>query len=171
MGAIDGDISRCCDDLRLPIRESRDDGRWHDGCSDNLPVGRLRYRVLGAARYCDDGDGLALFRPCSVVQVVEAARPTLVECLGRAQRQPEILADGESAVEESASLRRSIELELVVGSNISSPTLCIHSNSVVQRQDESSLGATCPLLYRVISQIPFIPGWPTGLVQQQGLLP
>lgn len=111
-------------------------------------------RALCAAGDGDDGDGLALRRPRSVVQVVEAARQALVEGLGGAQRHDVVLAEREAAGEEGAGLCRLIELELVVGRDVSGPALRVVGRAVLQRDDERSLfAAFCPFLYHVVSQL------------------
>lgn len=68
----------------------------------------------------------------------------MVKGLGGAQRHNIALAKGEATGEQSASLSWGVELELVVGSDISGTTLGVKSRAVFKRDDESSLGTAAP---------------------------
>ncbi|PSE10589.1 hypothetical protein C7G95_19175, partial [Acinetobacter nosocomialis] len=89
---------------------------------------------------------LALLSPVLVVQVVEVARQAAVEGLVAAKSKQVVLADGETAGVDGASLRRSIELELEVGGDVTSAVLRVVDGVVRQRQDEHSVGSTLSAL-------------------------
>lgn len=145
----DGDVDRGRDDLGLSVTQSRDDGCLNDASSDDLTVTNVRDdSVLSTAGDRNDGNGFALLGPVTVVQVVEVTRETLVERRRFAQSQGAVLAKREAAGDEGTGLGRTVELELVVGCNISSPVLRIDDGSISQTNNEDAvLSAFGSLLY------------------------
>lgn len=81
----------------------------------------------------------------TVVEVVEAARQALVEDGGRTQGERAIVASGETGSVDGTSLRRSVELELVVGDNGTSAVLLVLEDTIVKVEDEG-VGATAVTL-------------------------
>jgi hypothetical protein len=94
---------------------------------------RLARRAAGATRGDDaDRDRLALGRPVTVIQVIEVARAALVERGGGSQGQQVVLADGEASGVDGTSLGGAVELELVVGGDVSGAGLGVLEDTVVE---------------------------------------
>lgn len=79
-----------------------------------------------------DGDRRALGSPVHVVQVVEVTAQALVENVGSSQSEGAIAANRPSSSVNSTSLRWLVELELVVGSNVTSATDGVRQNTISQ---------------------------------------
>lgn len=133
--------------MRLAVRESSDDGGLDNGGADDLTITKLSSAVTArAARDGNNGDSLALFRPVLVVQVVEIAGQAAVEGLVSAESQQVVIADGETAGVDGASLRRTIELELGVGGNVASTVFRVVQGLAGKRQDENTVGTALSTL-------------------------
>lgn len=78
-----------------------------------------------------DVDWLTLRGPVAVIQVVELARAALVEDLGGTKGQVAVVASREARGSEGASLRRTVELELVVIGDITSSLLLVGKDTVL----------------------------------------
>ena len=136
--------------LGLAVREDGDNGGSdHAGSDGVLAVAAgsaaLGGLLSGTARHGDNLDGVALRSPVTVVEVVEAARQALVEDGGRTQGERAIVASGETGSVDGTSLRRSVELELVVGDNGTSAVLLVLEDTIVKVEDEG-VGATAVTL-------------------------
>ena len=83
-----------------------------------------------------------MIRPLCAVQIVEAPRPTKEESIGIAQGESTIIAAREARADNGPSLRRSVELELVVVRNVSSTTLRVGQNSILKCQLQSTRRST-----------------------------
>lgn len=129
-------------DLGLTITQGSDNGGLDNSGSDNLAVRNLRHSVLAAARHSNDRNRLALLGPVLVVQVVECTREAAVEGLGLAQSEHIVLANGEAAGEESTGLSGLVELELVVGGNVTNAILRILGGAILKGHDEDTVLAT-----------------------------
>lgn len=133
----------------MAVGQSSDNGGRNDGGSNNLTITELGGSVVRAARNGNDGDSLALLSPVLVVQVVEVARQAAVEGLVGAEGQQVVLANGETAGVDGTSLRRTIELELEVGGNVTGALLGVVDGLIRQGEDEHSVGSTLStLLYK-----------------------
>lgn len=78
--------------------------------------------------------------PASVVQVVEATGQTLVEDAAASKGQGTVSTDRETGSVDGTCLWGFVELELVVGCNVSSTPLVVLEDTVVERQDERAVG-------------------------------
>lgn len=87
---------------------------------------------------CLDGDGRALRSPAAVVKVEEVAAQALVENVGAAESQAAIAANRESRGIDCASLGRCIELELVIGCNVSSAAFAIFEDAAGEGELEGA---------------------------------
>jgi hypothetical protein len=85
-----------------------------------------------------DVDGRALVTSGLVVEVVEVAAQALVEDGGGANGKSAVAADGETRGVDGAGLGGLVELELVVGSNVTSAALVI-SQDTVGKSDSQDL--------------------------------
>ena len=79
-----------------------------------------------------DDDGRALRRPWPIVEVVEATAEALVKHTRATECKRAVIADREPGRNDGASLRRSIELELVVGSYISRSACLVLENTILK---------------------------------------
>lgn len=79
-----------------------------------------------------DDDGRALRRPRPIVEVEEATAEALVKHTCATQSKRTVVADREPGRDDGASLRRSIELELVVGCNVSRSTCLVLENTILK---------------------------------------
>lgn len=106
--------------LRLSIRDLCD---WGSSTSS----GWLSVRGLsdGATGHDADEDRLALGSPGTIVQVVKGSTQAFVEDSRGAESERAVRANRETSSVDGSSLGRSIELELVVGRNISGSALSI----------------------------------------------
>ena len=137
------DANRSGDNLGLAIAQGGDDGSLSESGSHNLAITQVRDRgVRSTAGNSYDRNLLALLSPVTVVQVVESARTALVERVVLAQSQGVVLADGKSAGEDGAGLGRTVELELEVGCDVSSPVFGIDDVTVLQSNDQDSVLST-----------------------------
>lgn len=85
--------------------------------------------------------------PVTIVQIVKAARETLVKGLGRTQCQLLVITDREARGVDGASLGRRIELELKVRGNVSDSILEVLENAVFQGQDQAAVGIATFLFF------------------------
>lgn len=122
--------------LRLTIPDSR-----HNGSLDHLGADSGLFSTItsitssvSVARQYQNLNWFALRRPVTVVQVIKVSRLALVEGGRATQTQFAIGARGEAARVDGIDLRRIVELELIVGSNVPSTILSILQNSIVERQ-------------------------------------
>jgi hypothetical protein len=116
-----------------------------NGSSDG-GAGWLSVRGLGdgsrggfTAREDIDQDRLALSGPVAVVQVVEATAQALVEDSRGTESEGAVGADREAISVDGSSLGWSIELELVVGRDVSGTALLVGELAVGEGDDEGSL--------------------------------
>jgi hypothetical protein len=86
-----------------------------------------------------EGNRLTLLGPVAVVQVIKAARETLVESGLRAQSEQVTLADGPASSIDGACLSRGVELELEVGGDVCSPGLGVLEDTVRQSHEEGAI--------------------------------
>lgn len=107
--------------------------------------GRLAITLLadggtagGATGQDIDENGLALSGPAAIVQVVEATAQALVPDGGATEGEGAIVAHGEARGVDGIALRGLVELELVVGGNVTSAALGILQVAVAQGEDEGS---------------------------------
>lgn len=85
-----------------------------------------------------DVNGRALSSPGSVVEVIEAAAQALVEDAGSTEGQSAVATSRETGGVNRTSLGWRIELELVVGRNVSRASLGILQDTVVERDRQLS---------------------------------
>lgn len=143
-----GDRNGGGDDLGLAVRDRLDNGCGDDLGGHNLAVVRLGHvGVAAVARHGNDLDSLALGSPVTIVQVVEVARLALVPNRRPAEGERLVPADGEASGVDGASLGRVVELELVVGRNVSCPALSIGEDAVGQGQEQGAVGAASGALH------------------------
>jgi hypothetical protein len=88
-----------------------------------------------------DVDGGALVTSGLVVEVVEVTAQALVEDGRGADGKSAVAADGETRGVDGTGLGRLVELELVVGSNVTSTALVVSQDTVV-KSDSQDLGLT-----------------------------
>lgn len=74
----------------------------------------------------------ALCRPRAIVEVVEGAAKALVEDTGSTKRERTITANREASGNDGAGLRRSIELKLVVGGNVTSAAVLVFDDTILE---------------------------------------
>lgn len=152
-----GNIHRSRDDLGLSIAQCGDDGRLNNAGGNELSVSYGRNSTfLSTAGNSNDGDGLTLLGPVTIVQVVEVTRKTLVESCRFTQGQDVVIAEREATCVKGTSLGRTVELELEVGRNISSSVLCVKDRSVRQTNNEDAILPALSTFLEVY--IPFLLG-------------
>lgn len=142
----DRDTSGRSLDLGLAVGQDR-----NDRGGDNLGTHNLaRARVGGApTRHQDDLDGVTLGGPVTVVQVVEVSGGALVPNSAATKGQRAIAAGGESGSVDGACLGRRVVLELEVASDVTSATLGVGEDAILQGVNEDALaGALGALLSR-----------------------
>ena len=88
-----------------------------------------------------NGDWVTLRSPFTVVEIVEIAAETLVEGRRAAERQTAITADAEAGGVDCTGLWWGVELELIVGCNVTSATLVVLEHAIVDGQLK---GGICP---------------------------
>lgn len=74
----------------------------------------------------------ALCGPRAIVEVVEGAAEALIEDTGSTKRKRTITANREASGNDGAGLRRSIELKLVVGGNVTSAAEVVFENTILE---------------------------------------
>lgn len=136
-------------DLRLAIAQGAHNGGRNNLRANNLTIGSLGSSRIGSATRQDDNlDRLALGGPVAVVQVVEVARQTLVPDSRAAQSQRAVAASREASRVDGTGLGRGIELELVVGRNVTSARLAVGQDTAREGGDEVAItSARVTLLY------------------------
>lgn len=80
--------------------------------------------------------------PIAVIKVVEVSADALIEDVGSTEGERAIVAKGEASGIDSSGLGRTVELELVVGGDISSALLGIRELPTSQRDDKAASVAT-----------------------------
>jgi hypothetical protein len=134
---------RGCGSLRLSIRYLGDSP---NGSSRRLAIRALTNWVAARTTWEEiDEDGLAVRGPLAVIQVVEVAAQALVEDVGSAEGKRAIVAGGEAVSVDSSGLGRGVELELVVGGDISSSSLGILQFAIGQSDDKAAWVTTSTL--------------------------
>ncbi len=87
-----------------------------------------------------DGDRRALRSPVPVVKVVEVSAAALVEDVGATKSQATVSADRPTRGVDGTSLGWLVELELVVGGDVSCASLRVGQNTILQRDLEGGVG-------------------------------
>jgi hypothetical protein len=151
----DGDGNSGRKDLRLAVRKRLHNGGGDDLGSDNLSIARLIRTTRGsiATRHGDDLNGLALGSPVAVVKVVKVTRLALVPGSRVTEGQRVVTTDGETGGVNGTGLGRAVELELVVGCNVSSAVLSIGQDTILQGEQKSAVRAARVTLH-VLVDIP-----------------
>ena len=121
------------------------DGRA-DGAGGGLTIRLLggndgrRGRRAAAGRNNSDVNGVALAANGGGVKVVEATAQALVPD-GAGESEGAVAADGETAGVDGVALERSVELELLVGGDITLALLGVGQDTVGEGQDEGGVVA------------------------------
>ena len=114
-----------------------------------LTVGKLR---SSSASTLDnvDVDLVALVASGVVVEVVEVAAQALVEDSGAAEGEGAVAASRPASSVDGASLSRAVELELVVGGDVTSAVLGVGEDTILEG-DLKLLGVVLLPLFVVVS--------------------
>jgi hypothetical protein len=142
---------RVCNPLGLPVANLCHWGR--DSCRGlRLSISCFTNDISGAARENVDENSIALRSPIRTVEVRETPTRTFIEDSGATESQRGVGKDRESSGVDSTCLRGRVELELVVGSDISCPALSIGENTVGKSNGKvSGLSAIDCLTLRSVS--------------------
>jgi len=145
-----GDAPSCGDDLRLAIAQGDHYGGLHIGGTHGH-LALIPDSVGSTARHHKNLDGRALFRPPAIVQVVKVTRAALVEDGRITQSEGAIAADGETRRVDGTRLGRLVELELVIGGNVSGAAGRIGDDTTLEFGDEDTVGrASSTLLWNTL---------------------
>lgn len=132
--------------LRLAVGQDRNNRGGDNLGTHNLAIARV---VGGSSTlHQDDLDRLALGSPGAIVQVVEVSRGALVPNSATTQSQRTIATGGKPSSVDGTCLSRGVKLELVVASNVSSATLSVGQDTIVEIGHEDAVaGALVALLW------------------------
>lgn len=146
-----GDAGSRRPNLRLAVAEGRDDSGGDYLSANDLSVAGLACRAL-ATRHDDDLNGRALRSPRAVIQVVKVTTGALIEDSRTAQGKGAVRTGREARGVNCTSLRGAVELELVIGCDVSSSSLSVLENTVLQLRDQNAVGgAVTALLFEMVS--------------------
>lgn len=80
-----------------------------------------------------DDNWRALRGPRAIVEVVEAAAETLIENGRSTKRKRTIIANREASSNDSAGLRRSIKLKLIIGGDVACAATLVFEDTILER--------------------------------------
>lgn len=96
----------------------------------NVVKGILRGTMLEHERI--NGNWRALCGPGAIVEIVKGTTEALIEDVGSTKRKRTVIANRETSSNDSTCLRRSIELELIVGGDVASTALLVFEHTILE---------------------------------------